>query len=224
MHHRVFTRLAHSSQPDRSARRVGTLAVALLACLGIAVGAQAVLLPVEPYAGYEPQSVCSPAAKPGTRVLSRHVVATYGGRFGSISRSCAGRSTSEHKEGRAFDWTLNARSAKDRARAARFLQHLTAVGASGEPAELARRMGLMYVIWNDRIYASYDQFRPRPYRSSSCRNKPLRKCSRTLRHRDHMHVSLTRSGGAGMTSWYVGRVPGAGVPTAEPTPVDPAGG
>ena len=126
-------------------------------------------------------------------------------RFGPISRACTGRSVSEHKEGRAFDWTLNAYSATDRARAARLMSRLFATGPSGERAELARRMGVMYVIWNDRIYASYDQFRARPYLSSGCTR--LATCSKTLRHRDHLHVSLTRAGGLGRTSWYAGRVP-----------------
>lgn len=185
-------------------RRILTLLIATAACFVFLGAAQAADAPVEPYAGYEPQTVCSPVAKPGAKALGRWVVASYGGRAGAISRSCRGSSTSEHKEGRAFDWTLNARRAADRARAARFLQHITATGPTGEPAELARRMGVMYVIWSDRIYAAYDQFRPRPYLSSGC--KQVRKCSRTLRHRDHMHISLTRSGGYGRTSWYVGRV------------------
>ena len=43
--------------------------------------------------------------------------ASYGGRQGRIASSCAGRSVSEHKEGRAVDWMLNAKSATDRARA-----------------------------------------------------------------------------------------------------------
>lgn len=191
----------------RLSAMAGWIATVLLCCLTYVVAAGsagAAYVPVEPYAGYEPQSACSPVAKPGTRALGRWVVAGFGGRAGAISRACKGRSTSEHKEGRAFDWRLNARSRADRARAARFLQRITATGASGEPAELARRMGVMYVIWNDRIYAAYDQFRPRPYLSSGC--KKLRKCSRTLRHRDHMHISLTRRGGAGRTSWYAGRV------------------
>ncbi len=65
----------------------------------------------------------------------------------------------------------------------------------------------MYVIWNDRMFASYDQFRAKAYRSSSCRNKPLAKCPTTLRHRDHMHISLNRNGGYGKTSFYAGRLP-----------------
>ncbi len=208
MHRRVIDQI-------RAARRTVIVSLVALGCLAFVAAAQADLVPLEPYARYEPQKVCSPSAKPGTLAMARWVVATQGGRFGSISRSCAGSSTSEHKEGRAFDWTLNARSAADRARAARFLALLTRTGPSGEAAELARRMGVMYVIWNDRIYAAYDQFRPRAYRSSSCRK--LKRCSRTLRHRDHMHISLTRAGGQGATSWYVGRVPGAKPPAPPPT-------
>ena len=180
--------------------------VACLALAGTAVlgAAQAAYAPVEPYAGYQPQTNCAPKPKPGTQALGRWVVRTYGGGYGRISASCAGRSVSEHKEGRAFDWTLNAARAADRARATRFLNRIFATGPSGERAELARRMGVMYVIWSDRIYASYDQFRVRPYKSSSC--KRLATCSKTLRHRDHMHISLTRGGGLGRTSWYAGRV------------------
>jgi hypothetical protein len=190
----------------RLTRTVLVCLTVLLACLGLVAGASgAANAPVEPYAGYQPQSVCSSWDKPGTKVLGRWVVASYGGRFGNISRPCTGRSVSEHKEGRAFDWTLDAYSGADRARATRLLRALFATGASGEPAELARRMGVMYVIWNDRMYAAYDQFRAKPYLSSGCRTAAT--CSKTLRHRDHLHVSLTRPGGLGRTSWYVGRVP-----------------
>ena len=92
----------------------------------------------------------------------------------------------------------------DRTRALNFLRRVFVTGPSGEHAELARRMGIMYIIWNDRIYSADRQFRARPYLSSGCR--ALSTCSRTLRHRDHMHISLTRNGGLGRTSWYAGRV------------------
>jgi len=186
-------------------RRVLTLLFATLTCLALIGASQAAYAPVEPYAKYQPQTACAPKAKPGTQALGRWLVRTYGGGYGRISAACKGGSVSEHKEGRAFDWTLNAASATDRARATKFLNALFATGPSGEPAELARRMGVMYVIWSDRIYASYDQFRVRAYKSSGC--KTLATCSKTLRHRDHMHISLTRGGGLGRTSWYVGRVP-----------------
>jgi hypothetical protein len=193
------------------------LIVTTLLMLG-AAPAGAAYAPVEPYASYQPQTRCNPGAKAGTVALGRWLVRHHGGRFGGISRSCSGRSTSEHKEGRAFDWTLDARRAGHRARAARFLRAAFATGPSGERAELARRMGIMYVIWNDRTYASYRQFAAKPYLSSSCKRRS--KCSRTLRHRDHMHISLTRAAAVGRSSWYVGKVRGATVPTVPaPTPV-----
>lgn len=193
-------------------RTLVLLLPALLLSLGAAPGALAAdpapappAPPVEAYAGYEPQKTCSPKAKPGAVAAQKWAVATYGGRAGGISRACGG-GLSEHKEGRAFDWTLDARKAADRARAQRYLTALFATGPSGERAELARRMGVMYVIWNDKMYASYRQFAATAYVSSSCRGKPLSRCSATLRHRDHVHVSLSVAGGAGRTSWYVGRV------------------
>lgn len=157
---------------------------------------------IEGYAPYQPATRCAPAAKPGTLVLARWTVGRYGGRLIGISRACGG-SRSEHQEGRAFDWAADVRKPADRLRVARLLLALFATDAAGNPDALARRMGIMYVIWNDRIYAAGDGFAPRPYRSSSCRT--LARCSPTLRHRDHVHVSLTRGAAQGHTSWYAGR-------------------
>jgi hypothetical protein len=183
-------------------RHLLTLLLATLTCLALVGTAEAANAPVDAYSGYEPQKACSPRAKVGTTTLGHWLVRTYGGGYGRISEKCQGGSVSEHKEGRAFDWTLNAVRQPDRARANRFLNRIFATGPSGEPAELARRMGVMYVIWNDHIYASYSQFRVRDYRSSSC--KKLAGCSKTLRHRDHMHISLSHAGAQARTSWYDG--------------------
>lgn len=157
---------------------------------------------IEDYAHYEPQTTCSPRAKPGTITLGRWTVRSFGGRFGSISRSC-GPGTSEHKEGRAFDWTVSVRSGADRMRVRRFLDSLFATDAAGNPHARARRMGVMYVIWNDRIWSAGGGFRSEPYLNSSCRT--LRRCSPTLRHLNHVHISITRSAARGLTSWYAGR-------------------
>jgi hypothetical protein len=161
-------------------------------------------LPLEDFAGYEPASRCSPAAKAGTRRLARWIVARHGS-HASISRGCrrAGDVTSEHQEGRAIDWSADARTARGRQGAARLLDELFAADADGNVAAKARRMGVMYVIWDDRMYAAWREFRPEPYLSSSCPSR--RRCSATLRHRDHVHVSLTRRAARGRTSWYLAR-------------------
>ena len=164
-------------------------------------------LPVDPYAGYEPQTTCSKQPKPGTVALGEYLVATYGGSGGAVNRPCSGSGTSEHKDGRAVDWVLDADDPADRRLAKQFLADAFATDAQGNPQALARRMGIMYVIWSDHFYSAYDQFEKEPYLSSSCRSK--RKCSKTLRHRDHMHISLSRAGGRGQTSFYVDLVPAA---------------
>ncbi len=169
------------------------------------------LMPVEPYAGYQPQTTCLRTPKTGVLMLADWLVARGGG-YGTISRSCEGSSTSEHKESRAFDWVLDANSPTDQVLAATLLDELLAPDDTGEPSALARRMGIMYVIWDDQMYASYDGFVAKRYLSSGCRNR--RTCSPTLRHRDHMHISLTRQGAKGATSWYAAQ---AALAVAPPT-------
>ena len=180
-----------------------TAALASVAIL-LAQAGPAAAAEVDGYADYKPQQYCRPAAKPGTKALARWLVRRGGG-YGPISRNCGDGGTSEHKEGRAFDWLLDARSSKDRRLAADFLEDAFATDRQDNEHALARRMGIMYIIWNDHMYSAWDLFEREDYRSSSC--KSLRKCSQTLRHRDHMHISLSRKGGAGLTSWYEGRLP-----------------
>src|SRR5262245_4699552 len=162
-------------------------------------------LPVEGYASYDPQTKCTHKPRVGTVALGEWLVATYGGSGGAVNRPCSDSGTSEHKDGRAVDWVLNAGRPADRKRAKTLLKALFATDAEGNPAALARRMGIMYLIWNDHFYAAYRQFQPQKYLSSSCRSK--RKCSKTLRHRDHMHISLSKAGAKGLTSFYVDLVP-----------------
>jgi hypothetical protein len=178
--------------------------VTLLTAAVLLLGAPAYGQEVEGYADWQPQTRCSPKAKPGTKVLGRWIVAHRGGGFGGISRRCRSGGTSEHKEGRAFDWTLDATRRADRRRAGRFLAEVRATDDAGNTDAGARRMGIMYIIWNDHMYAAWDEFAKEDYLSSSCRRR--KNCSKTLRHRDHMHISLSRPGGRGRTSWYDGRL------------------
>lgn len=156
--------------------------------------------PIEDYAAYQPQTKCLRKARPGILLLSDHLVMRGGGR-GGIFRPCASGGPSEHKESRAFDWMLDAAKKKDRRTARAFLDEIFATDPDGNPHALARRMGIMYVIWNDRMWSSYRGFQPTKYLSSSCK-KP-KKCSKTLRHRDHVHISITRKAAKGNVSWYL---------------------
>ena len=59
------------------------------------------------------------------------------------------------------------------------------------------------VIWNDHMYSAWDRYELELYKSSSCRR--IRTCSATLRHCDHVHISLTRKAARAETSWFVRR-------------------
>ena len=187
----------------------GPLLALAVAAAGATGGALAVAAPaaaqIEGYADYQPQTKCSPTPKPGTKVLARWLV-KRGGAKGPMLRSCRSGGASEHKDGRAFDWILDAARQRDRQIAAAFLDVAFAADAQGREHARARRMGIMYIIWNDHMYSAWDRFEREGYLSSSCKSR--KKCSKTLRHRDHMHISLSRKGGRAETSWYDGRVGG----------------
>ena len=180
------------------------LLVAVITAALVLLTAPAAHAQIEGYAPYQAETRCAPKAKPGTQVLGRWIVRTQGGAFGGISRPCSG-SASGHEEGRAFDWTLDAARTKHRQTAAAFLALVRGSDKAGNTDAKARRMGIMYMIWNDHIYRSYDrEFAKQDYLSSSCRRASS--CSKTLRHRDHLHISLSRAGARGRTSWYDGRL------------------
>ena len=177
------------------------LVVAMLfACLAATPAHPRYVLPIDAYASYQPQTKCAHTDRPGTVALGQWLAAR-GGAYGGTLRACGGGGTSEHKDGRAFDWTLDARDLDDRAVADAFIVEVFADDELGDTDALARRMGIMYIIWNDKMYASWEDFEPKNYLSSSCRNR--RTCSPTLRHRDHMHISLSMAGAKARTSWYV---------------------
>jgi len=178
----------------------------VVALLTVMLGGRALAepTPIEDYPSYQPASRCAATAKPGTEALGHWVVHKYGGGFGGILRRCHGGGSSEHNEGRAFDWTVSVQNAADRERVRKFLDDLFATDRAGNAHARARRMGVMYVIWNDHMYSAWDRYEAEPYRSSSCPR--IRTCSATLRHRDHVHISLTRQAARGGTSWYSGRL------------------
>lgn len=185
--------------------RVLVVALVALLLLPVTTAASATPpAPLEDFADYEPAVRCAPRAKPGAVELARWLERRFGSHT-SISRGCrrGEHVTSEHQEGRAVDWSADARTVPGRRSAQRLLRTLFAPDRAGNRAALARRMGVMYVIWNDHMYAAWNEFRPEPYLSSSCRTR--KRCSPTLRHRDHVHVSLTRRAARAQTSWYVAR-------------------
>jgi hypothetical protein len=153
---------------------------------------------------YEAQTTCTKTPRPGTVALANWLMRTYK-RTGSMGmmRACGSGGTSEHKDGRAFDWKADVRKKATRRSAYDFINKALAPDAAGNAHALARRLGIMYMIYDDTIWSSYRDFAPRPYLNAGCKKR--KKCSRTLRHLDHVHISLGYAGAAAQTSWYRSR-------------------
>jgi hypothetical protein len=150
---------------------------------------------IEGYARYDAQSTCDPSAKPGAIALRDLLLGRYANTSSlGIGRSCDTEGVSEHEEGRAFDWGANVGNAAQRAAVDDFLGALFATDSYGHPHALARRMGIMYVIWNHQIWGAYQASAGwRPYDGSNP-------------HTDHVHISLSWAGARAETSFWSGHV------------------
>jgi peptidoglycan hydrolase-like protein with peptidoglycan-binding domain len=177
--------------PERPVSTVGTVPA-------IPAGMPAAIEPLAPYVG---QVSCEPSAKPGTLAFARLLTATYPGTGYLVEHPC-GQDTvaSEHADGRAFDWMVSSRSASGRARAEAFLGWLLATDSARRPYAAARRLGVMYVIWNDRIWSSHDPAGGwQPY--STCTAHP-ETAADAVCHRDRLHLSLSWAGAMARTSFW----------------------
>jgi hypothetical protein len=157
---------------------------------------------VEPLAPYQPQTFCDPVPKAGTVALGNLLTATYKNTsIVSLARSC-GSDTSEHYDGRAVDWGVSVFNTTQKAQGQAFLKWLFAGDGHGDANANLRRLGIMYVIWNKRIWGTWSQSW-QPYSCSGV----------TACHQDHMHISLDWSGALKRTSFWTGT---ASTPMAPP--------
>lgn len=198
-------------------RLVALLAASGLVGIAAAGPAQAAPTPppnlpaqVDAFAAYVPASTCSQTVKPGTRALMDLLLDNYPGTTSlGIVIDCYGGVRSEHKEGRALDWANRAWVPSEAANVRDFTRWVLAADRYGNSAAMARRLGIMYMIWDDQIWESYraaDGWQP--YRFPGC--PTVTQCSQSLRHRDHVHISLSWSGALGHTSYWAGRLDTAG--------------
>lgn len=171
--------------PDPQAAATRLTAAAARAVAPVAAIRLPVTLDVRP--AYSGQNSCDPIDKTGAVALGKLLVNTYRtGTFG-ISRWC-NEPQSEHMEGRAVDWMLNAADPTQKAVADSARAWLTA-----NSGENARRLGVMYLIFDKQMWRAYAPERGwQPYTGSNP-------------HTDHIHISLTWDGAEKATSWWTGR-------------------
>lgn len=159
-------------------------------------GGAAIPARVESAPAYVAQASCDPSDKPGVTAFKALVAQAYpaGRDWGSI-RNCSDDGISEHLEGRAWDWNVNVSDPAQFAAASQLLSWLTGTGPDGQPGYNARRLGIMYLGYNYRIWGAY--------RAA----EGWRVLNNSNPHTDHIHISFTWNGAMKRTSFWTGTVP-----------------
>ena len=149
---------------------------------------------VEDFAAYVPQASCDPQWRKGIRQFRDLVMKTYPWTqdWGSL-RDCTDDGISEHLDGRAWDWHVDVGKPKEFAAATDLINWLMAKGPDGKQAYWARRLGIMYIGYNHRIWGSY--------RAS----EGWRVLGNSNPHTDHVHFSFSWEGAFGRTSFWTGK-------------------
>ena len=162
---------------------------------------------LQPYVG---QEICDPVAKPGVRAFSTLLLNTYRTTSSlGITRDCGSGGQSEHKEGRGWDWGVNAFDPAQKDIADSVVMWLLAPDANGNTHAMARRTGLMYMIWNGYIWKAYAaQQGWQPYTGPNP-------------HTDHVHFSFGWNGARQVTSFWTKQVAPIDYGPSGPAPVVP---
>lgn len=165
----------------------------------------------EGFAPYVPQTSCSPKWRKGIAKFRDLVIKTYPqtSDWGSL-RDCTDDGTSEHLDGRAWDWRADAKDPEEFAAATDLINWLMAKGPDGQQAYWARRLGIMYIGYNHRIWGAYRA------------GEGWRKLSKSDPHTDHVHFSFSWAGAFGKTSFWDGTVAATDYGPCRPFQNEPA--
>lgn len=162
---------------------------------------------VEGFAPYVGADSCDGIAKPGTVALEQLLSRTYPGIGYSDTRTCgtdAIISTSEHYDGRAIDWNVTVRQADSKKLGDAFVQWAVGKDAQGVAGGNARRLGISYLIWNNKQWVSWNSGAGwQPY--NNCANLPGTGYDGFC-HRNHVHITLSWAGAMKRTSWWTKQV------------------
>ena len=212
-----------SPSPALGGRGALALLAALLGMLCLVPSRVAAAPPTPPfgpvideYAEYVGQTRCRPKPKPGVVAFQQLLQTAYpDSTWFGISRACKIGGRSEHKEGRALDWARNAAVPAERAQVRELLGWLLAPDALGNPHAMARRLGVMYVIWNRRMWSSWDAGWEVicVQKGKRCRDPETGAVVHS--HRDHVHFSFGWPGARMLTTFWH---PELSQPSPSPTP------
>ncbi|MDI1460740.1 hypothetical protein QEZ54_07165 [Catellatospora sp. KI3] len=151
---------------------------------------------IDGYAAYDGQRTCDASEKPGVAGFRDILNAAYGWHNSGIGRACNDGGQSEHKEGRALDYSLDYYNTGQRAVANDILNWLLTTDRYGNTNANARRLGLMYIIWNRQIWYASNPYAG--WQTYACSGDPS-DC-----HMNHIHFSFSWAGALKQTSWWSG--------------------
>lgn len=162
----------------------------------------------EGLASYVSAVGCDKRINPGTAALATLLKTTYPDTSYGLGRTCGAGTgkASEHTDGRAVDWMVSARTSNGMAKATAVIAWLSATDKNGVTYANARRLGIMYLIWNNKIWGAY---------SADAGWRPYKNCADTTQsskskdsacHRNHIHFSLSWEGAMKKTSFWTKKV------------------
>ena len=157
---------------------------------------------IDPPGGYQGQRWCDPDAKPGVLAFRRIVLREFPwSGAGGIGRACSIGGQSEHKEGRAWDWMVNAGKRRERRAAESIIRWLQSDDAYGNEDAMARRFGIMYLIWNRKSWSpSWGWSTYCVQRKRGCVDPDDGHVKSP--HTDHVHFSFTWAGARKKTTYW----------------------
>lgn len=157
---------------------------------------------IEDYTAYVPQDDCDSTPRRGTVLLANLLTRTYPGTTWSSYRPCDG-TVSEHHDFRAIDWMVSSRNAAQRQMGYDFWTWLLATDKYGNKYAMARRLGVMYIIFNGRMWGMWSG---KWEEYDHCLTTMKGKAYDNTCHRTHMHISLSWNGARALTSFWTGGV------------------
>src|SRR5579875_1612324 len=172
----VFRPLLTPSLVRSSTRRIAATLVVLLA--PSLVGAAYAVAPTAAFA------TATSLARAHVPVLAT-TYRSYGATDWASTYTCGTDGTrSEHYDGRAIDWMVSVTDRRQHAAAKAFLAWLLATDKAGNRFAMARRLGVMYVIYDNRMWGAWDG---RWEQYDGCFHHPQPAYANTC-HRTHMHI------------------------------------
>jgi len=182
-------------------RRAVVVPLALAVALAVAgPAAAAVAKPPTPnfgpqidgYANADPAKACDAGTKPGTAEFKDMILDLYPYTTSLGTYDCDLSDPGGHDEGRAWDWGVDVRDARDKETADAVIAWLLATDEYGNPHALARRLGINFIIWNRRIV----------YLMNSNPNHGWQPYSGASAHTDHVHFEFSWAGARKETTWW----------------------